>query len=59
MTIRAGFSMFYVESYLNTLSSEMANQPPFAMANTLVTLAGTTDAAYASEWFVRTVRQAR
>jgi hypothetical protein len=41
MTIRAGFSMFYVESYLNTLSSEMANQPPFATANTQATLAGT------------------
>jgi len=37
MTLRAGFSMFYVESYLNTLSSEMANQPPFATANTLTT----------------------
>ena len=37
MTIRAGFSKFYVESYLNTLSSEMANQPPFAIANTLTT----------------------
>ena len=37
MTIRAGYSMFYVESYLNTLSSEMANQPPFATANTLTT----------------------
>jgi len=35
MTFRAGFSMFYVESYLNTLASEMANQPPFATANTL------------------------
>jgi len=35
MTVRAGFSMFYVESYLNTLSSELANQPPFAIANTL------------------------
>jgi Carboxypeptidase regulatory-like domain len=35
MTVRAGFSMFYVESYLNTLSSEMANQPPFATANIL------------------------
>ncbi|MBZ5697398.1 MAG: carboxypeptidase regulatory-like domain-containing protein [Acidobacteriia bacterium] len=42
MTVRAGYSMFYVQSYLNTLSSEMANQPPFAVANTLVTLAGTT-----------------
>jgi hypothetical protein len=42
MTVRAGYSMFYVESYLNTLASEMANQPPFAVANTLVTLAGTT-----------------
>ena len=35
MTIRAGFSMFYVQSYLNTLSNEMANQPPFATASTL------------------------
>ena len=34
--------MFYVESYLNTLASEMANQPPFATANTLSTLSGTT-----------------
>jgi trimeric autotransporter adhesin len=41
MTIRAGYSMFYVESYLNTLSNEMANQPPFAVANTLSTLSGT------------------
>ena len=40
MTIRAGYSMFYVESYLNTLASEMANQPPFAVANTLTTLTG-------------------
>ena len=37
MTIRAGYSMFYVESYLNTLSGAMANQPPFATANTLTT----------------------
>ena len=37
MTVRGGFSMFYVESYLNTLSNEMANQPPFAGANTLTT----------------------
>jgi hypothetical protein len=37
MTIRAGYSMFYVESYLNTLAGEMANQPPFATANTLTT----------------------
>ena len=37
LTLRAGYSMFYVESYLNTLSSEMANQPPFATANTLTT----------------------
>jgi hypothetical protein len=44
MTIRAGYSMFYVESYLNTLSSEMANQPPFATANTLSTLSGTSPA---------------
>jgi hypothetical protein len=35
MTVRAGFGMFYVETYLNTLASEMANQPPFATANTL------------------------
>jgi carboxypeptidase family protein len=42
LTIRAGFSMFYVESYLNTLSNEMANQPPFAVANTQATLTGTT-----------------
>ena len=35
MTLRAGFSMFYVESYLNTLASDMANQPPFATASTL------------------------
>jgi hypothetical protein len=35
LTFRAGFSMFYVESYLNTLSAEMANQPPFATASTL------------------------
>ena len=35
LTVRAGFSMFYVESYLNTLASEMANQPPFATASTL------------------------
>src|ERR1700686_2688838 len=40
MTVRAGYSMFYVESYLNTLSSEMANQPPFAVANTQATLSG-------------------
>ena len=35
LTLRAGFSMFYVEAYLNTLAAEMANQPPFATANTL------------------------
>lgn len=35
LTLRAGFSMFYVEAYLNTLSAEMANQPPFATASTL------------------------
>ncbi len=40
MTIRAGYGMFYVESYLNTLAGEMANQPPFAVANTLTTLSG-------------------
>ena len=37
LTLRAGFSMFYVEAYLNTLAAEMANQPPFATANTLTT----------------------
>ena len=42
MTFRAGFSMFYVESYLNTLASEMANQPPFATANTLTQQTATT-----------------
>jgi hypothetical protein len=42
MTIRAGFSMFYVESYLNTLASEMANQPPFATASTLTQQTATT-----------------
>jgi hypothetical protein len=42
MTIRAGFGMFYVENYLNTLASEMANQPPFAIANTLTTIPGVT-----------------
>jgi len=35
MTVRAGFSMFYVQAYLNTLSAELANQPPFATANIL------------------------
>jgi hypothetical protein len=35
LTFRAGFSMFYVQAYLNTLSAEMANQPPFATASTL------------------------
>jgi hypothetical protein len=42
MTIRAGYSMFYVETYLNTLASEMANQPPFATANTLTNQTVTT-----------------
>jgi hypothetical protein len=42
MTLRAGFSMFYVESYLNTLSAEMANQPPFATASTLTQQSATT-----------------
>ncbi|HVA95566.1 MAG TPA: TonB-dependent receptor [Candidatus Dormibacteraeota bacterium] len=42
MTVRAGYSMFYVESYLNTLASAMANQPPFAVANTQTTLSGAT-----------------
>src|SRR5262249_23113559 len=41
MTIRAGYSMFYVQSYLNMLSSAMANQPPFATANTLTTQVAT------------------
>jgi trimeric autotransporter adhesin len=35
MTVRGGFSMFYVEAYLNTLAAEMADQPPFATANIL------------------------
>jgi hypothetical protein len=35
MTFRAGFSRLYVESYLNGLDSEMANQPPFATSSTL------------------------
>ena len=34
--------MFYVESYLNTLASEMANQPPFATASTLTQQTATT-----------------
>jgi hypothetical protein len=42
MTIRAGYSMFYVETYLNTLAGEMANQPPFATANTLTNQTVTT-----------------
>jgi len=42
LTFRAGFSMFYVESYLNTLSNEMANQPPFATASTLTQQTATT-----------------
>jgi trimeric autotransporter adhesin len=42
MTFRAGFSMFYVESYLNTLATEMANQPPFATASTLTQQSATT-----------------
>ncbi len=42
LTVRAGFSMFYVESYLNTLASEMANQPPFATASTLTQQTATT-----------------
>jgi trimeric autotransporter adhesin len=41
MTVRAGFSMFYVQAYLNTLAAAMANQPPFATADTLATLSGT------------------
>ena len=35
LTLRAGFSMFYVGSYVNTLAGEIANQPPFATASTL------------------------
>jgi hypothetical protein len=42
LTLRAGFSMFYVESYLNTLVSEMANQPPWATASTLTQQTATT-----------------
>jgi hypothetical protein len=42
LTFRAGFSMFYVQSYLNTLASEMANQPPFATASTLTQQTATT-----------------
>jgi len=42
MTFRAGFSMFYVESYLNTLAGEMANQPPFATVSTLTQQTATT-----------------
>ena len=38
MIVRGGYGMFYVENYINTLVNEMANQPPFATANTLVTL---------------------
>ena len=43
LTVRAGFSMFYVESYLNTLAAEMANQPPFATASTLTQQSFTTE----------------
>ena len=42
MTFRAGFSMFYVESYQNMLGNEMANQPPFATASTLTQQTATT-----------------
>ena len=42
LTFRAGFSMFYVEAYLNTLAAEMANQPPFATASTLTQQTATT-----------------
>ena len=42
LTFRAGFSMFYVEAYLNTLAAEMANQPPFATASTLTQQSATT-----------------
>ena len=42
MTFRAGSSMFYIESYMNTLASEMANQPPFATASTLTQQGATT-----------------
>ncbi len=42
LTFRAGFSMFYVEAYLNTLASEMANQPPFATSSTLTQRTATT-----------------
>jgi hypothetical protein len=42
LTLRAGFSMFYVQSYLNTLSAALANQPPFAIASTLTQQTATT-----------------
>ncbi len=42
MTFRAGSSMFYIESYMNTLAGEMANQPPFATASTLTQQGATT-----------------
>ena len=42
LTFRAGFSMFYIESYLNALDSEMANQPPFATTSTLTQQTATT-----------------
>jgi hypothetical protein len=42
MTLRAGSSMFYIESYMNTLAGEMANQPPFATASTLTQQGATT-----------------
>lgn len=38
MIVRGGYGMFYVQSYINSLVNAMANQPPFATANTLVTL---------------------
>jgi hypothetical protein len=42
LTLRAGYSMFYVQSYLNTLAAAMANQPPFATASTLTQQTATT-----------------
>lgn len=37
--LRAGYSIFYNESIYNQLSREMANQPPWAQAQTLLTTA--------------------
>jgi len=39
VTIRAGYGMFYNTSIYNQLSSQMANQPPFAQSQTRLTSA--------------------